>query len=305
MQTSQIRGIADTVVGQTIAAAATSALNTSLTEQYLDNIYIGFNTTGEQFRTVAKAAGDLSDGTDELADGIDQTADGADKLADGLSQLDDGADQLSDGAGQLSTGSEQLSTGLDKLADGTAQLPTQTRKLANGVGDTADGADELADGAEQLSSGLSEFARGTRANARGNRGVRGRSRESSAGDSPSTPRASSGLNSGLKQYERSISALAENGLPAVSAADSGAGLPGLPRGIQGRRRGGRYRPEPAVRQDGPARRGREAGGQLRDDRERRQRTGRWCRQAQRRGQEARHRSAETGRRRQGSLRRNG
>jgi putative membrane protein len=114
VEISQIRGIADTAVGQSIAAGATNALNNELTEQYLENIYVGFNTTGKQFRTVAKAADDLSAGTTQLADGLGESAVGADQLADGLSQLDNGADQLSTGATQLSNGVSQLSTGVGR-----------------------------------------------------------------------------------------------------------------------------------------------------------------------------------------------
>ena len=35
-------------------------MNTELTKQYLDNVYIGFNDTGKQFQTVADAAGKLA-----------------------------------------------------------------------------------------------------------------------------------------------------------------------------------------------------------------------------------------------------
>ena len=59
MQTSQISGLADPVVGQAITAQATKSLNATLTESYLKNIYLGFNSTGKQFTTVANAAGKL------------------------------------------------------------------------------------------------------------------------------------------------------------------------------------------------------------------------------------------------------
>ena len=231
VQTSQIRGIADTVVGQSIAAAATSALNTSLTEQYLDNIYVGFNETGEQFRTVARAAGDLADGTEKLSDGITQTSTGAAELADGLGQLDRGAEQLSSGAGQLSTGVGQLSTGLDKLADGTAQLPAQTRKLADGVQETAEGAGELADGAKKLSRGLSEFADGTTANENGTQEFAAGAEKFSDGLTGYTSGVSE-LNGGLKQYRQGIAALAENGLPACPADVPEAVCPVFQAGVQ-------------------------------------------------------------------------
>ena len=64
VQTSEVTGLADPVLGQAIASAATKALNTQLTEQYIQGIYVGFNTIGKQFGTVAEAATKLSDGTE-------------------------------------------------------------------------------------------------------------------------------------------------------------------------------------------------------------------------------------------------
>ncbi|GAA3623103.1 YhgE/Pip domain-containing protein [Microlunatus ginsengisoli] len=160
VQVSQIRGIADGVVAQFITAAATSALNTELTKQYLDNVYIGFNDTGKQFTTVADAAGKLADGATKLSDGLEQTSDGTGKLADGLGQLSTGASQLSSGVGQYTGGVSQLSTGLGKLADGTKDLPSQVRQLANGAQQAADGAGKLGAGGRQLDAGADKLVSG-------------------------------------------------------------------------------------------------------------------------------------------------
>jgi len=220
VEISQIRGIADTAVGQSIAAAATNALNNELTEQYLENIYVGFNTTGKQFRTVAKAADDLSAGTTQLADGLGESAVGADQLADGLSQLDNGADQLSTGATKLSNGVSQLSTGvgrlsdgLDDLADGTAQLPKQARQLAQGTEQLAGGTDELATGASKLAEGAEQFADGTAHNASGTKTYARGVHDFSDGLSQYTAGVS-GLASGLGTYSDAMSQMAEDGLPA-------------------------------------------------------------------------------------------
>src|SRR6478609_2976065 len=140
IQTSQITGIADPVVGQAAAAQATRILNASLTEAYLKNVYIGFNTTARQFGTLASAAGKLSDGTGQLSGGLAKTASGTGDLANGLSQLDDGAQQLTGGASQLSTGTGQLADGLDKLADGAGKSAAGAKKLASGTSKSASGA---------------------------------------------------------------------------------------------------------------------------------------------------------------------
>ena len=139
VQTSQVSGITDGVVAQVITTAARDTLNTELTEQYLDNIYLGFNSTKKQFESVAKGARKLADGSGDLSDGLDQTSTGAKKLADGLEQLDDGT--------------QQLSAGMTKLADGTKELPSQTKQLADGAQKSADGADDLADGVKKFTDG--------------------------------------------------------------------------------------------------------------------------------------------------------
>ncbi|MFT4165714.1 MAG: YhgE/Pip domain-containing protein [Microlunatus sp.] len=148
VQTSEVSGITDGVVAQVITTAARETLNTELTKQYLDNIYLGFNTTKKQFRSVADGARKLADGAGGLSDGLDQVSAGSVKLADGLEQLDDGT--------------QQLSTGMTKLADGTKELPTQTRQLADGAEQAADGADELADGVKQFTGGLTQLNEGTK-----------------------------------------------------------------------------------------------------------------------------------------------
>ena len=148
VQTSQVSGITDGVVAQVITTAARDTLNTELTEQYLDNIYLGFNSTKKQFQTVAKGARKLADGSGDLSDGLDQTSTGGKKLADGLEQLDDGT--------------QQLAAGMTKLADGTKELPRQTKQLADGAQKSADGADDLADGVKQYTGGLTQLNEGTK-----------------------------------------------------------------------------------------------------------------------------------------------
>ena len=122
VQTSAVSGVSDPVVGQAITAAATRALNSQLTEQYVKSIYVGFNDTGKQFTKVADAAGQLDDGTRKLADGLSQTSDGTTKLSDGLNQLDDGGGQLASGAKQLA-GLGQYADGVGTLADKAAGCP--------------------------------------------------------------------------------------------------------------------------------------------------------------------------------------
>lgn len=177
VQTSEVSGIADPVVGRAVTAAATRALNTELTEQYLNGIYLGFNQLNRQFGTLADGADKLADGAGDLSDGLGRTATGGRELASGLDQLDRGADQLSagasdlsDGVGRFSTGLGQLSSGVtrtangaDDLAGGTADLTAGAKRLARGADDLADGADELVGGVGALRNGTEEQPGGTKA----------------------------------------------------------------------------------------------------------------------------------------------
>lgn len=167
VETSQVSGIADPVIGQAISAAAANALNTQLTEQYLDGIYLGFNETGKQFGKVADGADKLADGTEGLAEGISGASIGTTKLATGLDKLADGTGSLSTGAAAIGNGVGQLADGLDDAADGVSALPAGTRKLADGAAASATGAGQLskglsqtADGAEQLAGGISQSSTG-------------------------------------------------------------------------------------------------------------------------------------------------
>lgn len=167
VQTSQVAGIADPVVGQEIAAVATRTLSSQLTERYLQNVYLGFNTLSKQFASVADAAGQLSTGTIQVAKGITGASQGTAALSGGLGKLDTGAASLSTGTGQLSNGVGSLSTGLQKLAGGTARLPAQTRQLADGTAKTASGASQLAGGLRKFDRSLPAFTAGTKKNAAG------------------------------------------------------------------------------------------------------------------------------------------
>ncbi|MCA0308230.1 MAG: YhgE/Pip family protein [Actinobacteria bacterium] len=139
--TSPVAGVADATLGRLVASEAAAMLNSTLTESYLDQIYIGFNDLGKQFVTLA---------------------DGSDQLADGAAQLADGVGQAADGAGKLGTGSRQLADGLGTMRTQTATLPKDIRKLANGVADYVDGVDQLvaqsAQGQQAIIANLGQMA---------------------------------------------------------------------------------------------------------------------------------------------------
>lgn len=153
--------VTDAAIAQEIARLATSSLNDFLTSQYLENIYIGFNTFGEQFGEILDGVSQLHDGAGELADGTRQAADGASELADGASQLAGSSEELVAGGDALADGSRELAGGASQLADGAVQLDRGVQEMAGQMPALVDGVGQLADGAEQLLPGVAGFAEGT------------------------------------------------------------------------------------------------------------------------------------------------
>ncbi len=165
--TSSITGVADAEIARQLAAAAATSLGNTLTEGYLEQIYLGFSTSAEGMRELADGTRQLSEGAGELSGGAAAAYDGSTQLADGLGQLQDNGPALTDGAAQLDSGARQLADGLGQLQAGTATLPDQTAQLADGARQVADGAaqlsaglDQLSDGAGQLSGGADTYATG-------------------------------------------------------------------------------------------------------------------------------------------------
>lgn len=153
IQTSQYTGVADTVIAQQIADAATDETNKMVTGGYLGQIYLGFNEQKKGMTTIADGAKQIATGQDALTDGLGQAQDGAVKLADG-------AQQYVDGVGQAATGSRALADGLGQLADGADKAATGGDQLADGADKLASGGGALADGANQLASGMDQLAAG-------------------------------------------------------------------------------------------------------------------------------------------------
>lgn len=163
VQVSDNAPVTDSALAQEISRLAVDTINSTLTGSYLDGIYVGFNTVGEQFTTIVDGAAQLHEGSTALADGAQKAAQGATQLTAGMQQLADngpllvdGGDQLVSGIGELRDGTGQLSTGATKLSDGVATFAAQTPKLVDGV-------DQLAGGADQLLGGIPSFANGSAA----------------------------------------------------------------------------------------------------------------------------------------------
>ncbi|MGC5221064.1 YhgE/Pip domain-containing protein [Micromonospora sp. DT81.3] len=118
--------VVDDAITAQVTSAAASIMGTQLSEVYLENVFLGFTTLGDQL-------GEAASGARQLADGATQAAGGATALADGSGQLSSGASGLASGAGELAGG-------LDTIASGTRDAASGATQLAAGV---YGGADQL------------------------------------------------------------------------------------------------------------------------------------------------------------------
>src|SRR5690349_11715094 len=107
--------VVDDAITAQVTSAAASILGTQLSEVFLENVFLGFTTLGDQL-------GEAAGGARQLADGAAQAADGAAQLPGGIAQLGDGASQLASGAGQLGSGLDTIASGTGDAANGANQL---------------------------------------------------------------------------------------------------------------------------------------------------------------------------------------
>lgn len=87
IQVSENSPVTDAALAQQIAQIGADSLNATLTETYLDNIYLGFNTMGDQFTTMVDGAKQLAEGSNSLTEGLTDATEGAEQLDDGLADL--------------------------------------------------------------------------------------------------------------------------------------------------------------------------------------------------------------------------
>lgn len=156
------------LVTTALADAATVGLGRQLTQTFVEQVLVGFSTTGDQLGEAADGAHQLADGAGKLADGQQKLADGADSLASGTVTLADGLGTLATGAGSaasgattLATGAGSLATGAKDLASGARDLAAGTKPLATGATQSSAGAKDLAQGAKDLAGGAKDLAAGT------------------------------------------------------------------------------------------------------------------------------------------------
>lgn len=131
--------IVDDAITAQVTSAAASLLGEQLSEVYLENVFLGFTTLGDQL-------GEAASGAQSLADGAAGAADGATQLADGMPQLTSGASGLASGAGELQGGLGQIAGGIGDAANGARDLAAGLDTAASQVvsQDLQDAADATA-----------------------------------------------------------------------------------------------------------------------------------------------------------------
>lgn len=123
---------------------------------------------------LAKATGQLKQGSTALCSKNEELNNGAASLSAGAGELNHGMTTLSGGTQQVSAGISKLAEGSNQLAVGTAQLKTGSETLLSnstalnqgasqlnvGAGQLLQGGETLASGAQALGSGITQLANG-------------------------------------------------------------------------------------------------------------------------------------------------
>ncbi|WP_263309626.1 YhgE/Pip domain-containing protein [Brachybacterium atlanticum] len=158
--TNDASGQINALVGTAVAEASANTMGGQMAQQYLDQLYVGFNDLGDGFSDAADGAEELAGGTSDLAEGTDELAGGTRDLADGTTQAAEGAREFSGGVWTFADGTWQAADGTRTLADGLDDLATGTEELAGGIGELqtgmrgTEGQPGLLTGVEQLAAGV-------------------------------------------------------------------------------------------------------------------------------------------------------
>ncbi|GEP48584.1 DUF3533 domain-containing protein [Microbacterium saccharophilum] len=139
--------IVDDAITAQVTQAAASLMGEQLSIVYLENVFLGFTTLGDQL-------GDAADGATELAEGAAAAADGAKALPGGARQVADGAGSLGDGAAEIGGGAAQLAGGASSLGSGATALQSGLSTIAAKTRDAAAGATALAEGVDAGAAAL-------------------------------------------------------------------------------------------------------------------------------------------------------
>lgn len=103
----------------------------------------------------------LSGGTQQVSAGISKLAEGSNQLAVGTAQLKTGSEALMSNSTALNQGASQLNVGAGQLLQGGETLASGAQALGSGITQLANGAVSLKDGTAALASGGKQLKEGT------------------------------------------------------------------------------------------------------------------------------------------------
>lgn len=159
--------------GQCTTAAQGAGLLTAGVKEFAAAAEPMKNLSG-MMQELAKATGQLKQGSTALYSKNEELNNGAASLSAGAGELNNGMTTLSGGTQQVSAGISKLAEGSNQLAVGTAQLKTGSEALMSnstalnqgasqlnaGAGQLLQGGEALASGAQALGSGITQLATG-------------------------------------------------------------------------------------------------------------------------------------------------
>ncbi len=151
--------IVDDAITAQVTSAAASVMGEQLSQVYLENVFLGFTTLGDQLGEAATGATSLADGAAQAADGATQRADGLPQRASGASGLASGAGELQGGLGQIAGGITASANGAGDLAAGVNAGATELEKTGIVPKDLTD----LAAGTETAATAAAGYAKSTAA----------------------------------------------------------------------------------------------------------------------------------------------
>lgn len=157
VKTSEASSIADAQIARDVASLAVNKLNSTLTGTYLDNIYVGFNTTGEQFVTIATAAGQLAESTKKIDEDLDKASEDITKLDEDVTKITAKNQETTDRGTRLTTGTGELATNAGNLNTGMQDLNGKLTPLLDGVNRLAPDAANLANNASTVNTGVKNY----------------------------------------------------------------------------------------------------------------------------------------------------
>ena len=126
VQTSKNNLIVDDAITSQVTQTAASVMGSQLSQYYLENVFLGFTTLGDQL-------GEAADGAGKLATGARSAHDGAVSLGDGAAALGDGASKVAGGATSLAGGLDTLAGKAREAGGGAGELGSALNGIANQV----------------------------------------------------------------------------------------------------------------------------------------------------------------------------